>query len=150
VAGKAFGTGKTFGRITPATVLAIAALLAAPAAQAQTEHGGHAGDQGVTAPGAVTDPAAEAYNRAMARMHQGMAIAPSGSADVDFARGMIAHHQGAIEMAQIVLDYGQDPELRQLAEDIISAQEAEILFMRTWLERNAPDDAAPEDAPAGQ
>jgi uncharacterized protein (DUF305 family) len=62
-----------------------------------------------------------------------MAIEFTGDPDVDFARGMIPHHQGAIAMAEAVLEYGQDPEIRALAEGIIAAQEQEIEFLRSWL-----------------
>ena len=81
------------------------------------------------------DPAIEAYLAAAERMHRDMAIEFSGDPDVDFARGMIAHHQGAIEMARAVLDYGADPQIRALAEAIIAAQEQEIAFLRSWLEK---------------
>jgi uncharacterized protein (DUF305 family) len=57
----------------------------------------------------------------------------TGDADVDFVRGMIPHHQGAIEMAKVELKYGTDPELCKLAEDIIGAQETEMEMMQTWL-----------------
>jgi uncharacterized protein (DUF305 family) len=69
-------------------------------------------------------------------MHRDMAIEFTGKADVDFVRGMIPHHQGAVDMARIVLEFGTDPELRPFAEAIIAAQEAEIAFMNAWLAKN--------------
>ncbi|MBF9030231.1 DUF305 domain-containing protein [Rhodobacterales bacterium HKCCE3408] len=96
---------------------------------AQSNHAGHTAM-------AETGPAEAAYRAANADMHTGMNIEFTGDADIDFARAMIAHHEGAVEMARILLEYGQDAELRALAEDIISAQETEIAFMRDWLARN--------------
>jgi uncharacterized protein (DUF305 family) len=66
-------------------------------------------------------------------MHKDMNITFTGDADVDFLAGMIPHHQGAIDMAQVLLKYGKDPETRKLAEEIIAAQEKEIAFMKDWL-----------------
>jgi uncharacterized protein (DUF305 family) len=52
--------------------------------------------------------------------------------DAAFIDSMIEHHQGAIDMAQMVLDESEQPELRALAEAIIAAQEGEIAQMQTW------------------
>ncbi|MFI2816667.1 CopM family metallochaperone [Vreelandella piezotolerans] len=68
-------------------------------------------------------------------MHNDMNMAFTGQPDVDFAQGMIPHHEGAIAMAEIVLAHGEDDEIRQLAEDIIAAQESEIAFLKAWLAR---------------
>ncbi|MER8424410.1 DUF305 domain-containing protein [Mesorhizobium sp. M1403] len=79
-------------------------------------------------------PSTEGYKAAMDKMHTDMmAIEYSGNADVDFARGMIPHHQAAIDMAKVELANGKDPEIRKLAEAVIAAQEAEIKQMQDWL-----------------
>lgn len=80
------------------------------------------------------------YMQAMDHMHDTMM---EGVMDPDpdaaFVRGMIPHHRGALDMAILELKYGTDPELRELAQDIIDAQEAEIRFMEEWLrKKNAP------------
>lgn len=75
------------------------------------------------------------YAPAMKSMHENMTLTPTGDADVDFIRGMIPHHQGAIDMAKVVLSHGQDPAVKGLAEAIIRAQEDEISFMREWLKK---------------
>ncbi|MFN7902975.1 MAG: DUF305 domain-containing protein, partial [bacterium] len=69
------------------------------------------------------------------RMHRDMNIRFTGDADRDFAAGMIPHHQGAIDMARVVLRHGKNPEMKRLAESIIAAQEAEIAQLRAFLAR---------------
>jgi hypothetical protein len=73
----------------------------------------------------------------MMRMHAGMDAAPSGDADRDFMRMMIPHHQGAIDMALVLLKYGRDEKLKRLAQSIIVEQGQEITYMRTLLDPSA-------------
>ncbi|PXW65651.1 hypothetical protein C7964_1156 [Loktanella sp. PT4BL] len=69
----------------------------------------------------------------MSAMEQGMM---NEDPDVAFACAMIAHHQGAIDMAQVLLDHGDDPEMIKLAEEIMEAQVGEIELMKNWLTAN--------------
>lgn len=98
-------------------------------------HGGHSGHAGhaTAKPAASESAATKAYRAVNDKMHKDMDIAFTGDADADFARGMIPHHQGAVDMAKIVLQHGKDPEIRKLAEEVVRTQETEIKFMREWL-----------------
>ncbi len=68
--------------------------------------------------------------RMMTDMH---APGYSGNVDVDFLAMMVPHHQGAVDMARLVLVYGRDPATRMLAEDIIAGQTIEIQSMQRRL-----------------
>ena len=92
----------------------------------------------MTAPAAATNPgpAAKAYAEVNDKMHKDMVNTFTGDADIDFFKGMIPHHQGAIDMANVVLKYGKNPQTKKLAAEIIKAQKAEVAFMKAWLAKN--------------
>lgn len=122
------------------TILVAASLataLSAPVALAQDNTMPQGHDMSTMDHGMMDDsPSSKAFAEANARMHKDMAVPLTGNADVDFVQGMIPHHQGAIDMAKIVLEHGKDPEIRKLAEEVIKAQEGEIAMMKAWLAKN--------------
>lgn len=54
--------------------------------------------------------------------------------DKAFIEGMIPHHQGAIDMANLALASAKHAEIREMATDIITAQQREIDMMNQWLQ----------------
>jgi uncharacterized protein (DUF305 family) len=83
---------------------------------------------------------------AMSVMHKGMHSAPyTGEPNHDFVTMMIPHHQSAIDMAKTLLLYGKDPQMRRLAQEIITDQQSEIELMQHWLKQR--DELAHEPRP---
>jgi uncharacterized protein (DUF305 family) len=69
-------------------------------------------------------------------MHAAMSsVQPTGDNDVDFVKLMLPHHQAAIDMAKTQLASGQDPQMRRLAQEIITDQQSEIELMQLWLKQ---------------
>ena len=89
--------------------------------------------------GTADDTFMSMMGEAMRRMDSGMNVAPTGDPDRDFARMMIPHHQGAVDMALVELRFGRDERLRRLAQGIIVEQQQEIALMQSILdERPSP------------
>ena len=92
-------------------------------ALAATEHDAHKLDPNVP------------FKKAMDKMHQGMNFKSTGNIDTDFLKGMIPHHQGAIDMAEELIKKSKDAELKAFAQKIIDAQKSEIKTMQEWLKK---------------
>ena len=88
-----------------------------------------------------------AYMDIMNKMHQAMSAGVQAkNADVGFAKGMIPHHEGAIAMAKVELQYGKDAEMKALAQKIVDAQQSEISVMQNWLDKNESSQVAASNA----
>jgi uncharacterized protein (DUF305 family) len=121
------------------SAVALGWLLVTPAAGQNDTHGSHVPQAG--------SQFGRMMSAAMDKMHEEMAASrQTGDPDRDFLSMMIPHHAGAVEMARLVLIYGRDPLVRQLAEEIIAAQQAEITSMRARLQVL---DHGPDPKPGG-
>jgi hypothetical protein len=102
----------------------------------------------------TADPAWSELIASMDKMHMAMGeVKQSGNSDVDFVRLMLPHHQAAIDMAKAQLLYGKDPQMRRLAQEIITDQQLEIELMQRWLkqrESTQPKENQPPVANAGK
>lgn len=109
--------------------LLFATVALSSLAAASGAHGAHA---------AHADSFEAAMHAAMAKMDEGMRVPMTGDPDRDFARMMIPHHQGAVDMAIVELRFGKDERLRRLAQAIVVEQRQEIQVMQQALESPAP------------
>lgn len=116
-----------------------------------TNHSAHHAAAGYTATSAGARSKFESdMDAGMARMMRDMhSPGYSGNPDHDFLAMMIPHHEGAVDMARLLLIHGRDPLVRQLAEEIIASQTVEIAGMRGRMAilRNGPN-PAPDGYPA--
>jgi uncharacterized protein (DUF305 family) len=82
-------------------------------------------------------------------MHTAMtSVQPTGNNDVDFVKLMLPHHQAAIDMAKTQLLYGQDPQMRRLAQEIITDQQSEIELMQLWLKQREAKSSTAKNSPS--
>jgi len=120
---------------TPSRWPVVFTLLFALAPQ-RAQEPGHPTHVGSTS---TADTAWTELTSSMEKMHEAMSsVAPSDDADRDFVRLMLPHHQAAIEMAKTQLLFGKSPEIRRLAQEIITDQQSEIDLMQLWLKKHAP------------
>lgn len=123
-------------RRAAAFVLACIAGAGAGAQDLHHQHGAPVPGKAPVFVASTAKPFGALMNDAMAVMDDGMKRAPmNGVSEHDFVTMMIPHHQGAVDMAKALLLYTKDPELRNLAQGIITEQQNEIKVMQAWLQR---------------
>jgi uncharacterized protein (DUF305 family) len=83
-----------------------------------------------------SSPADQANMQAMHKMQDAMPKQGTGNPDKDFVTMMIPHHQGAIDMAKVEIQYGKDSKLKRMAAKIVKDQEREIREMQDWLNKH--------------
>lgn len=83
---------------------------------------------------ARADGADKEYQASMKRMDAAMMKAMDPDPTKAWAKMMIAHHQGAIEMSQTVLKETKDPIIRQMAEKSIKDQSEEQKMLQKWID----------------
>ena len=93
------------------------------------------------------EPFLSENDAAMNKMMADMTIKPTGDVDRDFVAMMVPHHHGAIDMAQAVLRYGHNEQLRHLAQEIVLTQQQEIAAMRLAVGHELPPSAASPTQP---
>src|SRR6201993_297590 len=139
------------------TLISVAALIAvgAMALQAQ-KHPAQSATSTVGWPPAPTTKFVASTNKtfdhlmgdAMSVMDRDMHNAGySGEPDHDFVTMMIPHHQGAIDMAKALLLFGKDPQMRRLAQEIVTDQQSEIQLMQLWLKQHGVNSQNPTQRP---
>jgi uncharacterized protein (DUF305 family) len=113
--------------------VALAVLLVVSVSRAQPPHQHEVSPSQGTPSASIAASFTSLMMQAMERMHRDMSIVPSGDPDRDFAAMMIPHHQGAVDMAKVELQFGKNAVLRRLAQGIIVEQLQEIEVMQREL-----------------
>jgi uncharacterized protein (DUF305 family) len=116
----------THRRALPLMVAILLVTMIGIQAYPQHSHGSSGGKSSVSA---WTE-----LQSSMRSMHENLSsIKPSGNDDEDFVQMMLPHHQAALDMAKVELMHGKDPQMRRLAQEIVTDQESEIELMHVWL-----------------
>lgn len=89
-------------------------------------------DHSVHAPSTGPTAGDRAFAASEAEMHRLMAAASGETVDQSYIAKMIAHHQGAVAMAEVAMRDSRDPEVRRMAQAVIDTQTREIAEMRAW------------------
>ncbi|EHA1081977.1 DUF305 domain-containing protein [Photobacterium damselae] len=75
----------------------------------------------------------EMMTKSMQVMHGMMTVKLTGNPNIDFVEGMIPHHEAAIKMAEVVMPYLKNEQIKTFATNIVKAQQHEVAFMKSWL-----------------
>jgi uncharacterized protein (DUF305 family) len=122
---------------TSGAILLLTLGLSACANSAKMQHGM---DSTPSDPSTATHPMPGMDHGTGMHQSMNMNLGPKDEfIDLRFIDAMIPHHQGAVEMAKAALENSARPEMKQLAEAIIAAQEQEIQQMRDWRRAWYPD-----------
>lgn len=129
---------------TRAPALAVGAALALALAACQPADETAETDMAATRDGVVTEASPDAttmspaaaetpFTPAERQMQQAMQSASGTDTAETWARKMIAHHQGGVQMAEIVLRDAQDPQIREMAQRTMRMQREEVQQLERWL-----------------
>jgi uncharacterized protein (DUF305 family) len=121
----------TFARRTALPVITATLIAGMTGIPAYSQHS-HSDSQAASG-----GPAWSELQQSMESMHEALSsLKSTGNNDEDFIQMMLPHHQAAIDMAKVELMHGQDPQMRRLAQEIITDQESEIELMQLWLSQH--------------
>lgn len=121
----------TLGRRTALPLITATLIAGLAGMRAYPQHSHNASQP------ASSGPAWSELQHSMESMHEALfSLKSTGNNDEDFVRLMLPHHQAAIDMAKAELIHGQDPQMRRLAQEIITDQESEIELMQLWLRQH--------------
>lgn len=142
----------TAEKVDPAATEDVAPVETTDKTAAVDPHAGHdMSADAIVADGTPMTPMLKDYTESMTKMHEEMMVGMDyNDPDAAFAQGMLGHHIGAVDMAEIELKYGTDDEMRKLAQAIIDAQQSEIKQMKTWLADNSDSKTPTADTKAMQ